>query len=319
MKVLIISLNVAFISVVLPPIANCQSADSWRQRLTDAQRLINSANELQLESSRLASEAKPVLVVDPKLIKETATVNDARFSRESLQNYNSLMERYRAALNEYLRHRQEVREHAARFHAAAQDSNQSSAPLEVPEIKTLRLKVQDACAILQQSEKLLHQTELTLFGLIQNLINNRKAMTPMQFMIGWNSAEQQALYLRRSAGVFDQGVLAKQVTIRDLMHGKMGQAMRDGDYVETQKIYDDENRTSGILHYEVTQATLHSRLAMQFLEQLQAISPNAPPGSPSTQGGSADQFAVDNKTLEKEFEQVQELYKQVQDAKPKFQ
>jgi hypothetical protein len=341
-KIGIIVLSLASLLLFALPEAKCNQANYWMQRLTDARRLIVAADALKVQSDQLAAQTAQLLVAQAKLKKENATADDveskpfklevrsqseisgagkrqiAPESKPVLQNYNELMASYHVALNEYLQHRQEVRQHAAEFHAAAQDSNNSSsAPIGVPAVRELRVQAQDACEALQQAELQLHESEEHLFALVKTMVNDRKFMTAQQYMSGWNTAQQEALFLRRLAGQFDQGVLSKQLSIKDLMHGKMQEAMTDGDYVETQKVYREQQRKSALLHYEVGQATAHSRFAMQLIEQLQALSPFAPQGNSA--GAAPDQFAVDDESLEREFEHVQELYKQVQQAAPKFQ
>ena len=247
-------------------------------------------------------------------------------SQPVLQNYADLVARYHAALSAYLQHRQSVQQHAAAFHAAAQQQNSqsqsSNQPMVtvIPPVSMLQVQTQDACDALQQAEVGLHGLEEELNQAIGMMMNNRKSLSAAQYGALWTQSEERAAALQASANTFDQNVVTKQGVIQGNLHGKMQEAMRDGDYVLSQKVYGDQQRSSWLLHQEVERATKHSQLAMQFLNQLQALSPYAStrPSSSNASTNDPNQFIQDDQELATEFAQVQALYKQVQEASPKF-
>ncbi len=246
-------------------------------------------------------------------------------SQPVLQNYADLVARYHAALAEYLLHRQAVQQHAAAFHAAAQQQNSQSQSsgqpmmIVVPELRLLQVQTQDACNALQQAEVGLHNSEEELNQAIEMMMNNRKSLSAAQYGALWTQSEEKATALQAGTSAFDQGVVAKQETIQGNMHGKMQEAMRDGDYVLSQKVYGEQQRSSALLHEEVKRATMHSQMAMLFLNQLQSLSPYASNrSSSSTNLNDPNQFIQDDRNLAAEFAQVQSLYQQVQEASPQF-
>lgn len=247
-------------------------------------------------------------------------------SKPVLQNYADLVARYHAALSAYLQHRQSVQQHAAAFHAAAQQQNSQSqsnnqpVTIAVPPAGLLQVQTQDACDALQQAEVVLHSLEEELSQAIGMMMNNRKSLSAAQYGALWTQSEQRVNALQAGANSFDQNVVTKQGVIQANLHGKMQEAMRDGDYVLSQKVYGDQQRSSWVLHQEVQRATKHSQLAMQFLNQLQSLSPYASNRSSSSSASTNDpnQFIQDDQELATEYAQVQSLYKQVQEASPKF-
>lgn len=260
---------------------------------------------------------------------ETATPRRvvAEESKPVLQNYADLVSKYHAALAAYLQHRKEVQAHAAAFHEAAQqqqqqqqDSQPNSQPatIEVPSFTALPVRTQDACDAMQEAEASLHSQEERLNQAIQVMMNNRKTLSAVQYAGLWTQSEQQATSLQSSASAFDQSVVAKQQTITDNLHGKMQEAMRDGDYVLSHQVYGDEQRSSMLIHEEVKRATKHSQLSMQILNQLQSLSPYASSSSSGSNPGYPNQFVEDDKSLATEYAQVQSLYQQVQEASPQF-
>ncbi|MBS1953216.1 MAG: hypothetical protein JST89_03465 [Cyanobacteria bacterium SZAS-4] len=247
-------------------------------------------------------------------------------SQPVLRNYADLVARYHAALSAYLQHRQSVQQHAAAFHAAAEQQNSQSQSnnqpmvIAVPPVGSLQLQTQDACDALQQAEANLHSLEEELSQAIAMMMNNRKSLSAAQYGALWTQSEQRVNALQVGANAFDQNVVAKQGVIQANMHGKMQEAMRDGDYVLSQKVYGDQQRSSWVLHEEVQRAAKHSQLAMQLLNQLQSLSPyasNRPSGN-SASTSDPNQFIQDDQELATEYAQVQSLYQQVQEASPKF-
>ncbi len=330
------------------PGANSQNPKLQLQvRRDDAWRLTKRAHELSRQADALANTAKASLLAESTRENDSASkseMNDKRFelevrssvdhsnaehprrvvapeSQTVLKNYAETMARYRAALSAYLQHRKEVQEHAAAFHAAAQHSTSNSPPpiITVPAFEPLAVQTQDACDALQQAESELHTSELYLFQVVQMMMNNRKNMSATQYASLWGASQEKAISFKQHAGRFDQGVVAKQENTQSLMHGKMQEAMRDGDYVLSQKVYGEQQRSSMLLNQEVKRATTHSALAMQFLNQLQTLSPYASaPSQSANNDQDPAQFALDDQSLAQEFEQVQLLYKQVEEASPKF-
>jgi hypothetical protein len=334
--------------LALIPGANCQNSKLQLEvRRDDAARLTKRAHKLSRQADALAKTTKAGLLAESTGNNDSAKneKNDKRFdlevrssidhsntdhprrvvapeSKTVLRNYAETMARYRAALGAYLQHRKEVQQHAAAFHKAAQNSNSTNSPppsITVPAFKPLAVQTQDACDALQQAEAELHNSEMYLFQVVQMMMNNRKNMSATQYASLWGASQEKAISFKQNAGQFDQGVVAKQENTQSLMHGKMEEAMRDGDYVESQKVYGEQQRSSMLLHQEVKRATTHSALAMQFLNQLQTLSPyvSAPSQSANSDENPA-QFALDDQRLAQEFEQVQLLYKQVEEASPKF-
>jgi hypothetical protein len=303
------------------------------KRAISAQSGNASRRSLIAETARSAESAKKNKNFDLEVRESVDRTNHdhprrvvAKESQSVLKNYDQILAQYRTALSAYLQHRKEVQEHAAAFHAEAQKSKAAPPPVivAIPEIKGLAVKTQDACFALQESELGLHGAELELFQAVQILMSDRKNMSGEQYATFWSSAQQKANALQGGANSFDQGVMAKQETIQGDMHEKVQQAMRDGDYRESQKVYGDHERTSMLLHEEVKRATMHSALAAQFLRELQPLSPYA--GSAQSGGNASEnianqdpnQFAEDDKSLAAEFEHVQALYSELQDATPKF-
>lgn len=249
----------------------------------------------------------------------------ATVSQPVLKNYADLVARYHAALAAYLQHRQAVQQHAAAFHAAAQQQNSQSQSsgqpmiIVVPALRLLAVQTQDACAALQQAEVGLHDSEVELNQVIEMMMNNRKTLSAAQYGAVWTQAEEKATALQSGTSAFEQSVVAKQAVIQGNMHGKMQEAMRDGDYVLSQKVYGEQQRSSALLHEEVKRATSHSQLSMQLLNQLQSLSPNASNRSSiSTNLNDPNQFIQDDQELAAEFAQVKSLYLQVQEASPRF-
>jgi hypothetical protein len=250
----------------------------------------------------------------------------AKESQSVLKNYDQILVQYRTALGAYLQHRKDVQEHAAAFHAEAQKPKSAPPPpiVAIPELKALAVKTQDACFALQEAEFGLHGTELELFQAVQILMSDRKNMSAEQYANLWSSTQQKANALQGGANSFDQGVMAKQETIQGDLHEKVQQAMRDGDYRESQKVYGEHQRTSMLMQEEVKRATMHSAMAVQFLRELQPLSPYA--GSTRSSGNASEnfanqdpnQFVEDDKSLAAEFEHVQALYNELQEATPKF-
>lgn len=264
-------------------------------------------------------------------VKESTRKSDGSSSRRivsdeskpMLQNYTDLVAKYHAALEAYLQHRKEVQAHAAAFHEAAQQQNSQSnnqpMMIAVPTFAPLAVRTQDACEAMQQAEAGLHAQEEELNQAIQLMMNNRKTLSAAQYSALWSQSQQRAAALQSGASGFDQSVVAKQQAISNNMHVKMQEAMRDGDYVLSQQVYGDEQRSSMLIHEEVKRATKHSQLAMLFLNQLQSLSPYGQSSAAgSAYSGNPNQFADDDRMLAAEYEQVQSLYKQVQEASPQF-
>ncbi len=284
----------------------------------------------RLAERRLAAlpESKSKFDLEVKESVDHPTTNSNRRvvadeSKPILQNYADLVAKYHAALSAYLQHRKQVQEHAAAFHAAAQQQNSSSNTqppiIVVPALESLAVRTQDACDAMQQAEGVLHSQEEELNAAIQMMMNNRKTLSAAQYAALWTQSEQRATSLQAGASNFDQGVVAKQQTITGNLHGKMQEAMRDGDYVLSQQVYGEEQRSSMLIHEEVKRATKHSQLAMQFLNQLQTLSPYGQTASNSgASSDNPDQFVDDDRSLAAEYEQVQSLYRQVQEASPQF-
>lgn len=316
-------------------------------RRLDAVRLTKDAHKLSKQVKALArqahktismqsAQADRILAAAPEANKkfelevkeslehpETATPRRvvAEESKPVLQNYADLVSKYHAALAAYLQHRKEVQAHAAAFHEAAQQQNSQSnsqpVMIEVPSFTALPVRTQDACDAMQEAESILHSQEEELNQAIQVMMNNRKTLSAAQYAALWTQSEQRASSLQSRASAFDQSVVAKQQTITDNLHGKMQEAMRDGDYVLSHQVYGDEQRSSMLIHEEVKRATKHSQLSMQILNQLQTLSPYAS----STSGanpGNPNQFIEDDKSLATEFAQVQALYQEVEAASPQF-
>jgi hypothetical protein len=287
-------------------------------RLTNKQIAIQEEQARRVLSELPASQKKFDLEV-----KESIEHSDpakprrvvAAESKPVLQNYAELVAKYHASLAAYLQHRKDVQAHAAAFHAQAQQQNSQPISLEMPPAAPLELQAQYACVVMQSAEAGLRGEEESLNQAIQMMMNNRKALSSAQYAALWTQSEQRAAALQSGASNFDQSVAAKQQTIQGNLHGKMQEAMRDGDYVLSQKVYEDEQRASFLVHMEAKRANKHSQLAMQFLNQLQTLSPYQ---SQSASNGNPDQFIEDDKTLAAEFDEVQALYQQVQEAAPQF-
>lgn len=298
------------------------------------QKMIATQNEraqqmLAQRSLAALPESKSKFDLEVKESVDHSTTNSNRRvvadeSKPVLQNYADLVAKYHAALSAYLQHRKQVQEHAAAFHAAAQQQQSSSSNTQppiivVPALESLAVRTQDACDAMQQAEGVLHSQEEELNAAIQMMMNNRKTLSAAQYAALWTQAEQRATSLQAGTSNFDQGVVAKQQTITGNLHGKMQEAMRDGDYVLSQQVYGEEQRSSMLIHEEVKRATKHSQLAMQFLNQLQTLSPYGQTASNSSaNSGNPDQFVDDDRSLAAEYEQVQSLYRQVQEASPQF-
>lgn len=297
------------------------------------------SNKAQKSLARQAHQARQILASMPDSarkfdleVKESTQKSDgastrrvvADESKPLLQNYADLVAKYHAALEAYLQHRKEVQAHAAAFHEAAQQQNSQSnnqpMMIVVPAFAPLAVRTQDACEAMQQAEAVLHGQEEELNQAIEMMMNNRKTLSAAQYAALWTQSQQRAAALQSGASGFDQSVVAKQQAISSNMHGKMQEAMRDGDYVLSQQVYGDEQRSSMLIHEEVKRATKHSQLAMIFLNQLQSLSPYSQQsgGSGSANSGNPNQFVDDDRMLASEYEQVQALYKQVQAASPQF-
>lgn len=327
---------------------NYATESEMQRRRSDALRLTSDARYLSKQAHALLDETQTKFLAEAKKddlidkkgdaaatrrpydleVRETSELNShpprrlvAPESKDMLSSYTELMGRYREALAAYLQHRQSVQQHAAAFHQAAQSNNNSNNPppiITVPSLTPLAVKTQDACDALQQAEGELHLTEMQLSQAIQMMTANRKTMTGAQYAALWDLTEQKANSLQDGASAFDRNVVVKEGTNRDSMHTKMQEAMRDGDYVESQKVFGEQQRKSALLHEEVRRGTKHSQLAMQFLMQLQSLSPYAQKSNSSAASGNPDQFTQDDQMLAAEFAKVQELYKEVQAAEPKF-
>lgn len=327
------------------------SKEKMETRRIDALRLTRDAHKLSRQVNNLARQAQRtiamqsaqadrILAAVPDNNKkfelevkeslehsETATPRRvvAEESKPVLQNYADLVSKYHAALAAYLQHRKEVQAHAAAFHEAAQQQQQQGsqpnsqpATIEVPSFTALPVRTQDACDAMQEAEASLHSQEESLNQAIQMMMNNRKTLSAVQYAGLWTQSEQQATSLQSGASAFDQSVVAKQQTITDNLHGKMQEAMRDGDYVLSHQVYGDEQRSSMLIHEEVKRATKHSQLSMQILNQLQSLSPYAGSSSSGSNPGNPNQFVEDDKSLAAEYAQVQALYQRVQEASPQF-
>ncbi|HEY9677780.1 MAG TPA: hypothetical protein V6C76_07210 [Drouetiella sp.] len=301
-------------------------------RLQSARALTRGANQLNKQAQQLRRDVdkalqSPRLVADSsegkKFDLEVREVHDSsntrRVAPESktvLDNYDSLMARYKAALAAYLQHRQQVQQHAAEYHAQAQEQQaEASMPpvTSVPQFKFIQTQALQACNDFQSAEAGLKETELKLFQDIQFLMANKKTMPPTNFQAAWSAAESQARSLHQGVGGLHQVLLQKSETIETNMHAKMSQAMRDGDYEESQKVYGENEQNSALLNEETNRANTHTAMAYQFMNELQSMMPGSSAG---TAGGG--NFVQDDRSLAAEFEQVQKLYSEVQAAAPKF-
>lgn len=242
----------------------------------------------------------------------------------SQQDYFALLAKYREAMERYMKHRQLVQEHAVQYHNTqqqpVQDSNQQAGgpglPFKLPEYKTLQLTVEDACEALQASESSLEQEETELFGMIQRLMAQKKSLPPSVYTDQWSALHQFATDHQSQCLSFDRAVLAKHMASSSSTQSLTHLAMLNGDYVEIQKAYSETQRKAALNHEEMKRADTHSKLAMMFLNELGVINPALVSASETLNSSpSTTEDAPDTIPLDQEFQEVQDLYKQVQQAR----
>ena len=328
----------------IPCFASTSSESVLHQRLSDARRLKRDAEHLQRQINAIDKSARSLTASGtvPSAKKEEslvptqvcATASDAttantfklqadqsrREKPASQAEYEDLLQQYKAALNLYMVHRQEIEAHAAAYHTQGeQESKPPPAPIwpiNVPRFKPLPARVDDACLAMGTTENELYESELACFSVIQHLIESGKFATASQYLSLWDTAEQQAIGVQQQASTFNGQFLAKQRASHEFIANKVHNAMNDGNYAESRDVYGQEQWQNELLSEEMKRANAYSRAAIDFLVELHALNPEAPK-EPRVATGTSSPGLISDTQLEQEFQEVQSLYRKVQDAQPK--
>ncbi|HEY9715479.1 MAG TPA: hypothetical protein V6C72_18540 [Chroococcales cyanobacterium] len=314
-----------------------QPAAVQRQRLRDARRLTREAGQLRLQAEQLLLAANELHREQPlqgSPGKFNLEVEQQHTVPMSSDEYQTLLTRYREALDRYMQHRRQVEAHAVQYHdtvqqpdSSSQDGQQNKGPspvaMALSEFRPIQWDVADACMNLQASEEQLHSVEMQLFNEIQIMTKLRSKMPPAQYAAQWNRAHEVAYSHQENCMSFDANVMTKNNQVKSTLQDVQHRAMLDGDQRELSTAYSSTQRKTAMLHQQLKQADMHSKLAALFMDQLRAIDPSMPlmPASTPANEGTSSQIMPANISdpipLDQEFQEVQDLYRQIQEARPK--
>jgi len=301
------------VSLPLPAAAHqCQFS---ARRLADAQRLTEESILLEQQTNFLRQAALKIYLADT--VTET---NQAEHPASNpRERYLELLTEYQQALAAYTQHRKDVQAHANQFHQQAQDQKILDAPIEVTMPKVLKLRAQDACYQLQVQERMLAQSEFQLRNMVNALASARGQMAPDDYMRQLGIGQNNAVSLLQAARSFEDGVMTKQTVGSQSLNSQVHLAFDTGDFVGSQKVYDEVERRHALIQQEVERAGAHMSLARTFMLKLSLLNANASGSSSAsaeTGSGDGDSFADADAQLDKEFQHVQELYSELQSARP---
>jgi hypothetical protein len=232
--------------------------------------------------------------------------------------YMQLLNEYHAALAAYIQHRKDVAAHAQQYHQQAQDQQALASPIDVPTPKLLKLRAQDACYQLQARERMLVVDEMQMRDLLSALVTERGQMAPQAFMNQWLGGQSHAITLMQAAHDFEDGVIQKQAVCSNQLHDQVHLAFDSGDFVGSQKVYDEVERRHALIQEEVQRAGTHMSLAREFILKLSLLNPQAPAAGGSSDSGDSSNgsFANADAELDREYQHVQELYAELQSSRP---
>lgn len=281
--------------------------------------------------------------VEKGSVKETAARTKA-----TSENFQQLMLAYQNSRRLYLQHKLLYDEHVAAYHHQPQapqyvpfQQQQSSepAPLAVPPMRNLRLKAQDACNLLQQSEFALNESENQIANTVNVLSEERGKIDPNVYFAQWNRAQQMGIGLQNQVVNFGRGVLAKETTSEEQLSQITQSAVRNGDFVESRDAYSELQRRTAVNNEETQRAHLHTVFSAHALNAISALGPMHTPThtvnplnavSPFINGGSAapgnaatpapgvtsDQIVSESQNLQNEYDRLQQQYSELEKANP---
>jgi hypothetical protein len=232
--------------------------------------------------------------------------------------YMQLLTEYHDALAAYIQHRKDVAAHAQQYHQQAQDQQALNTPIDVPTPKLLKLRAQDACYQLQARERMLVVDEMQMRDLLNALVTERGQLAPQAFMNQWLSGQSRAMSLMQGAHDFEDGVIQKQALSSNELHDQVHLAFDSGDFVGSQKVYDEVERRHALIQEEVQRAGSHMSLAREFILKLGLLNPQAPAAGGSSDSGDSSNgsFANADAELDREYQHVQQLYAELQSSRP---
>jgi hypothetical protein len=307
-----------------------------RQRLASADKLIRQARVVRQMNDVLMRWADCLALEphDKTVLRAEAAETDREVKAKS-DNFEKLYAAYQEARTTYFLHKQEYDKHVAQFHnqppqmisGAAISSNantNSSSNLlpPVPPYQPLKLKVGAACRALQGEERMLSASEAELAACINELISSKGKANSALYAQQWQRAEQMATALQSRVLGFGQQVLQKEQLSQEELHNLTQAALRDGDAVESRRVFLDAQHQTQVDNQEIARAHLHSNLFANLSSQLGRLNPALSAVAITTALAPArtfitfDQIQGESQALQSEYEQLQERYAELQQAIP---
>lgn len=282
-------------------------------RTKSALRLIKSARKITRKSAHLAD----------KIADAQPDARDTAAQPMTDQQYQKILQQYHDALQQYLKHRREVQQHVTQFHHDAQADKILSAPLAVsPYTKVKNLQPQDACMMLQAMEQQLIVYEMQLQKIVNFLINGQQTgqvgpQFSAQLIAGKELVENdQAAVIK-----FHESLVAKGETTRQQLHDQTHMAFLTGDYVESQQAFAAVERREALVAEELQRLQTHADLANAFQIKLELLGApqkdEAQPAAVNPDNPDSLSFPAADQLLQQEYSRVQDLYRQLREARPR--
>lgn len=231
------------------------------------------------------------------------------------EQFQQILDSYQQKRSQYLAHRRELDEHIREYHQQAKQEDRALPPLVVPNLKPLKIQVNDACAQLQIVEQQLKDSEEQLLSMIQLLQAEKGKIDPNLYMQKWLGTQSFAIKVQGTALAFNHGVEQKDATISDQLHSATQAAMTNGDYVEARKTFQDVQRTTALQNAEAERVHLHSQLSKGFLMYVDFLSPLSARSENKT-NITPDQIEKESQALQEEYQALQDQYSAVERATP---
>lgn len=318
-------------------LSRIESARFLTERAKKLTELTNALERWTIAESRI-----PFVKEQPQVDAEKGGVEESvNLKKQSAESFQDLFQAYQTARRQYLQHKLLYDEHVAVFHRQATQSQaqyqvvapsqtQSSStdimPMPQPYSK-IRLRAEDACNALQQTEFALYSAEQTLVLAINYAAKIRGKVTDQVYADAWNSAQTQGSNLQRQVVDFGRDVLNKEQASNDQLHQATQIAQRDGDFVQAKKTYMEVQRSSALNQEETNRAHKHSMFLAAALNAIRVLNPlsnpnaNSVAAATSAQSGASpiitnDQIQNESNALEREYNQLQEQYSAMEKANP---
>jgi len=286
----------------------CDGALCSLARMNDAQRLRQQADLLFNQATLLKEKTED-------LIAETLS-GEVSSQRDQGLRYQQLLNQYHDALNAYLQHRLQLQQHVNDFHQSNDLEKTLETPVSLVPFKALKQAASMQCLYMQVAEKNLATLEEQLNVVINYLISKRTPTPTPDYTLKLNMAMGLIDQHRQFMTEFDNDLMGKHNAARDQMNSQVHLAVDEGDYVQSQQVFQQVQTRNNIVQQEAERGQQHAMLGKLFHDKLEILAHPQEAAQQSANAGTMDMIPDADVQLEKEYALVQQLYKDVQAAHP---